>query len=219
MAIDGHAEGAVCPICRNVRLPRELIPGNVLNEAAVIAVCAHAPAWTEEELLCASCLAEALANAGADPDAGDDGPLTPRRPQIAEELLHRRTLGEVVSDAVAGFVGSWSFLGWQTGILAAWIIFNSVLIFGYHFDPYPYILLNLALSWLGALEAPLIMMSQNRQDTRDRLRDENEFRTNLLAEREIRELHEKVNKILEEHWSLLDAIHRKQEQIIERFGE
>jgi uncharacterized membrane protein len=94
---------------------------------------------------------------------------------------------------VAGFGGSWTFIALFFVMLLAWVGINTTLMLSRPFDPYPYILLNLILSCLAAIEAPIIMMSQNRLETRDRLRSENDYQVNLKAELEIRHLHEKLD--------------------------
>ncbi|MDX2503218.1 MAG: DUF1003 domain-containing protein, partial [Gammaproteobacteria bacterium] len=91
---------------------------------------------------------------------------------------------------------SWKFIVWAVAVLVIWIVFNSVMLLSKPFDPYPYILLNLVLSMLAAFQAPIIMMSQNRQEIRDRMRAENDYQVNLKAEMEIRVLNEKVDQLL-----------------------
>ncbi len=112
-----------------------------------------------------------------------------------EEYINR---GQRISDKVARFGGSWSFILIFTGILIVWILFNSLMIKQDRFDPYPFILMNLVLSCLAALQAPIIMMSQNRQEEKDRKRAENDYLVNLKAELEIRSLHKKIDILLEE---------------------
>ncbi|MGX1639849.1 DUF1003 domain-containing protein [Sphingobacterium sp. NPDC055431] len=111
------------------------------------------------------------------------------------EYLNR---GQLISDKVARFGGSWSFILIFTGILIVWILFNTLMIKQDRFDPYPFILMNLVLSCLAALQAPIIMMSQNRQEEKDRKRAENDYLVNLKAELEIRSLHKKIDVLLEE---------------------
>lgn len=99
--------------------------------------------------------------------------------------------GQKISDKVARFGGSWKFIIIFGTVLLAWIVFNVLALSGSNFDPYPFILLNLVLSCLAAIQAPVIMMSQNRQEEKDRMRGENDYLINLKAEMEIRRLHEK----------------------------
>lgn len=113
------------------------------------------------------------------------------------------TLGQRVADELAKFGGSWNFILGFGSILLVWIGVNTVILGTRAFDPYPFILLNLVLSSLAALQAPVIMMSQNRLETRDRLRAEEDYRVNLKAELEIGLLHEKLDPILLHQWQHL----------------
>jgi uncharacterized membrane protein len=128
---------------------------------------------------------------------------------------HHRTLGERVADAVADFGGSWTFIGIFFAVLVVWMGYNVWAATREVFDPYPFILLNLVLSCLAAIQAPIIMMSQNRQEAKDRLRSENDFRVNLKAELEIRHLHEKIDHILTRQWERLAEIQQIQLEIMQ----
>ncbi len=125
---------------------------------------------------------------------------------IIENLLHPPaeilTKGQKISDRVARFGGSWSFIISFFVVLILWIIFNSLAITA-KFDPYPFILMNLILSCIAALQAPIIMMSQNRQEEKDRKRSENDYLINLKAELEIRSLNQKIDLLLEEQIKVL----------------
>ena len=105
------------------------------------------------------------------------------------------TLGQRAADAIAKFAGSWAFIFSFTGGLVLWMVINTVLATR-AFDPYPFILLNLVLSCIAAIQAPLIMMSQNRQEEKDRRRAENDYKVNLKTEIMIEDLYDKVNAIL-----------------------
>ena len=105
------------------------------------------------------------------------------------------TLGQRAADSIAKFVGSWAFIFSFSGVLILWMVVNVLLAAG-AFDPYPFILLNLVLSCVAAIQAPLIMMSQNRQEEKDRRRAENDYKVNLKTEIMIEDLYDKVNAIL-----------------------
>ena len=105
------------------------------------------------------------------------------------------TLGQRAADAIAKFAGSWAFIFAFTGVLILWMVVNTILA-SKAFDPYPFILLNLVLSCVAAIQAPLIMMSQNRQEEKDRRRAENDYKVNLKTEIMIEDLYDKVNAIL-----------------------
>ena len=112
-----------------------------------------------------------------------------------ESEKEKYTVGQRAADAIAKFAGSWAFIFSFTGVLVLWMIVNAVLALK-AFDPYPFILLNLVLSCVAAIQAPLIMMSQNRQEEKDRRRAENDYKVNLKTEIMIEDLYDKVNAIL-----------------------
>ena len=114
------------------------------------------------------------------------------RPESGKE---KYTLGQRAADTIAKFAGSWAFIFSFTGVLVLWMVVNVILA-AKAFDPYPFILLNLVLSCVAAIQAPLIMMSQNRQEEKDRLRAENDYNVNLKTEILIEDLYDKVNAIL-----------------------
>ena len=114
-----------------------------------------------------------------------------------EVIEEKETFGNRIADVVARFGGSWTFIGIFAAILLFWTVLNSEILRAHAFDPYPYILLNLFLSMLAAVQAPVIMMSQNRQDTKDRIRSELDYQVNLKAELEITELLQKVDSLQE----------------------
>jgi uncharacterized membrane protein len=128
------------------------------------------------------------------------------------------TFGERMSDRLAEFGGSWNFIGTFALAIAGWIVVNSLLALWRPFDPYPFILLNLCLSCLAAIQAPIIMMSQNRQEAKDRLRSEHDYRVDLKAELEIRHLHAKLDMLLAHQWQRLLEIQQIQTDLIEEIA-
>jgi uncharacterized membrane protein len=133
---------------------------------------------------------------------------------IVENLLHQPkeilNFGQRVSDRVASFGGSWKFIISFTILLTGWILFNSIAPNRDDFDPYPFILMNLVLSTVAAFQAPIIMMSQNRKEEKDRKRTENDHLINLKAELEVRSLHQKVDLLLEEQIQILFQLQAEQ---------
>ena len=117
---------------------------------------------------------------------------------LNEEEEERLTFGQRVADRVATFGGSWTFILLFGGFLLTWMVVNAILLAQRAFDPYPFILLNLALSALAALQAPVIMMSQNRQSTKDRLKADLDYQVNLKAELEVAQLHGKIDRVYEQ---------------------
>ena len=126
--------------------------------------------------------------------------------------------GQKISDKMALFGGSWRFIFLFGTILTLWIIFNSVAIGYYKFDPYPFILMNLILSCIAALQAPVIMMSQNRQEEKDRMRSENDYLINLKAEMQIRSLHQKMDLLLEKQIKTLFDTQQKQFDLLKEIS-
>ena len=134
--------------------------------------------------------------------------------KISENLAGEKekyTLGQRAADTIAKFAGNWAFIFSFTGVLILWMLVNTLLA-AKAFDPYPFILLNLVLSCVAAIQAPLIMMSQNRQEEKDRRRAENDYRVNLKTEIMIEDLYDKVNAILARQTAL-------EKQLTEEDGE
>jgi uncharacterized membrane protein len=158
--------------------------------------------------------------------------LSPRERRVIEAVLKRvalshntdrafreaRTYGERLSDRIAALGGSWGFIIAFLLILATWVVLNTRILGPRHesFDPYPYILLNLFLSMLAALQAPIILMSQNRQATRDRLAAQHDYEVNLKAELEVRLLHDKMDLLRDKQWAELVGMQQDQLQKLER---
>jgi uncharacterized membrane protein len=139
------------------------------------------------------------------------------RKLMREDEKKRGTFGQRAADRLARFGGSWTFLILFACILAIWIALNAIR-GGRAFDPFPFILLNLILSCLAAVQAPIIMMSQNRQETRDRKRSESDYQVNLKAELEIRSLHEKIDHLLDHQWHYLMEIQQIQLELMEEIA-
>src|ERR1051326_7651153 len=137
-----------------------------------------------------------------------------RNPNIEEE--ERLTFGERIADKVASFGGSWTFIITFGIVLLAWVGVNSIILMARAFDPYPYILLNLFLSMLAALQAPVIMMSQNRQATKDRLKADLHYQINLKAELEVAQLHNKVDliyEVVQKNFARIDKTNRQANKV------
>jgi uncharacterized membrane protein len=130
------------------------------------------------------------------------------------ELQSSLTIGQRLSDRIAAFGGSWKFIVAFAAVLLLWVVGNSVVLAARPFDPYPFIFLNLILSTLAAIQAPVIMMSQIRQEARDRLHVRNDYQVNLKAELEIRHLHQKVDHLLSHQWERMVKIQEMQLELI-----
>jgi uncharacterized membrane protein len=134
---------------------------------------------------------------------------------VEAAYAEKRTIGERAADAVASFGGSWTFIMSFCLVLVVWMGVNVTGALIGTFDPFPFILLNLLLSCVAALQAPIIMMSQRRQEAKDRLRAENDYKVNLKAELEIRHLHDKIDHQLARQWERLAEIQQIQIEMLE----
>ncbi|MCE1238016.1 MAG: DUF1003 domain-containing protein [Hyphomicrobiales bacterium] len=223
---------------RNVRLPcaltgveharRDLVPLYALTPGLADAILRERPDLPHEALISRAAVAERRDRYIRDMIAAEHGELNALEAQVAASIAHAdtistdvaadyaedRTLGERSADAVANFGGSWTFITVFAVILVVWMAVNLVMA-ARAFDPYPFILLNLVLSCLAAVQAPIIMMSQKRQEAKDRLRSENDYRVNLKAELEIRNLHEKIDHLLTHQWQRLAEIQQMQIEIMQ----
>jgi len=140
---------------------------------------------------------------------------------LVQGFSEKLTLGQSMADKVATFGGSWTFISIFMCVMLIWIFLNSFILIKLNssFDPYPYILLNLVLSMLAAIQAPIILMSQNRQAYKDRLSAEHDYEVNLKAELEITGLHEKVDLLREQQWGELIAIQQEQLKLLSQLVE
>lgn len=139
---------------------------------------------------------------------------------LAKPSADTASAGARAADAVASFGGSWTFVGLFAAVMLLWVGVNAVLLIsrGATFDPYPYILLNLFLSMLAAIQAPIILMSQNRQSEKDRLNAEHDYEVNLKAELDIMLLHEKIDLLRDKQWNELLDIQREQLNLLAARG-
>ncbi|NTU50710.1 MAG: DUF1003 domain-containing protein [Desulfobulbaceae bacterium] len=138
---------------------------------------------------------------------------TPIARNVSRDSCDAMTFGQRLADKVASFGGSWTFISIFAAIMIVWILFNSYILIRFSsktFDPYPYILLNLFLSMLAAIQAPIILMSQNRQAYKDRISAEHDYEVNLKSELEIMTLHEKMDALREKQWSELMSLQQEQ---------
>ena len=190
------------------------------------------PGWSAESFVCAADLARFRADYVRSMLESEKGELSQLDTEVLESLRQQElvssnvdeafdqksTFGERLADRIADFGGSWTFMIIFGAFLAAWILMNSLVMFWRPVDPYPFILLNLVLSSLAAVQAPVIMMSQNRQETKDRVRARNDYQVNLKAELEIRHLHEKMDHLLSHQWERLVEIQQVQLELLAELG-
>lgn len=221
-----------CPVCGNPKTAGQMIPGAMVRPGIAALIKADHPEWDENQPICQEDVARYRGAYLENLLQKDRGELNRLDRQVLdsireEELLasnlekerdEKLSLGERLADKIAEFGGSWAFILTFLTIMAAWILANIYLM-SRPFDPYPFILLNLVLSCLAALQAPVIMMSQNRQETKDRQRVEQDYRTDLKAELEVRALHEKLDHLIIQQWERLLEIQRLQVEMMEELGK
>ena len=198
--------------------PLELLTsGEVIRPAMAELIRKRDPRWVPQAMLCPGCLNLFRSEYVEDALEEERGELSRLDLEVIASLKEQETLtenlnlafekdltfGQRVADRVATFGGSWVFILIFFGFLVLWMIVNASFILTRPFDPFPYILLNLILSCLAAIQAPIIMMSQNRLEARDRMRSENDYQVNLKAELEIRHLHEKIDVLVKHQWRKL----------------
>ena len=223
----------ICPICE---LSKPMVEGRLaelVHGPASELIRQQHPDWDSSHIICNSCLsgfrtryvAKALEEQRGELSTVENAVIESLQEQallsrnMAAEFETKLTFGERLADRVASFGGSWHFIIIFGAIIAVWIGINSVMLLMRPFDPYPFILLNLVLSCLAALQAPIIMMSQNRQESKDRLRSEHDYQVNLKAEIEIRQLHIKLDQLINHSWQRLLEIQQVQTELMEEMVE
>ncbi len=218
-----------CAICGETKPATETMPGILVRPAIDALIRRKNPEWTLNENICTACHNRFRSEYVMDQVHKDRGELSSLEQEVVESIKQNQivtdnlnqefednlTLGDKVADKVAEFGGSWKFIFIFFGIMAVWVVVNTIPFLWKPFDPYPFILFNLFLSMLAAIQAPIIMMSQNRQEARDRMRAENDYQVNLKAEIEIRVMTEKMDQLLHHQWQRLLEIQRMQTEMIE----
>jgi uncharacterized membrane protein len=202
----------------------QLVPAALVRPGVRDTIRAEHPGWTDDSVICRDDLGAYRTVYVRHLLEADRGELDRLESQVVDAIRNedlvsqnineafdeRRGAGQRVADGIAAFGGSWTFILGFLGVLALWIAVNASALLAKPFDPYPFILLNLVLSCLAAVQAPVILMSQNRQSAKDRLQAEYDFRTNLKAELEIRLVHEKLDHLLSHAWQRLLEIQQMQ---------
>lgn len=219
----------VCQVCKKQKKRSEVVPAELIREPLVQMIRKDHPDWSPDGMICLDDLNAYRAGYVKSVLETEKGELSALEEEVMDSLRQQelvseninvefdqaRTFGERVSDRLAELAGSWRFIGIFGAVLFLWVLVNSLVLLWRPFDPYPFILLNLLLSCLAAIQAPVIMMSQNRQESRDRLRAEQDYVINLKAELEIRHLHEKLDHLLRKQWERLLEIQGIQLELME----
>ena len=218
-----------CAICHKSFAMQDLVSADLIRKAIFITIQKDYPNWTQESFICHNDLDIYRNKYVHQILESEKGELSNLDKEVLENLEKHEIIsddeesgqewsfGEKLADKIASFGGSWKFLIIFSIFLFAWVALNTfILILHKPFDPYPFIFLNLILSCLAAIQAPVIMMSQNRQEAKDRIRSKYDYKVNLKAELEIRQIHEKLDHLLSKQWERLAEM---QEIQIEQLSE
>jgi uncharacterized membrane protein len=222
-----------CQICGEHKTKNELVPGTMIRPSIVDLIEKEHPAWSPDGYICHTDLNRFRTDYVRDAmdkekDEYTSLEETVRQSGIGGEHLPKNdfteyekglTFGEHLSDKIASFAGSWSFIAVFTGLIFLWVALNSFILLARPFDAYPYILLNLVLSVLTAVQAPVIIMSQNRQEIRDRLHAERDYEVSIHTELEIHRLHKKIDHLLESQGERLLEIQNIQMELMEELAK
>jgi len=218
-----------CQICKKVKKLNELVPSDLIRPAIINLIQKTHPDVNDTGYICYDDLNVFRNKYLQQMLEEEKGELTELDQSVVQSFKDNEILarnieveyeeklkpGERIADKIATYGGSWKFIITFAIVLAVWIIINSVVLLLRPFDPYPFILLNLVLSCLAAIQAPVIMMSQNRQEVKDRARSEHDYQINLKAELEIRNLHQKIDHLLTHQWERLVQIQKVQLEMME----
>src|SRR6266513_14148 len=223
----------ICQICKKPRSPNRGMVAELVRPSLLEFIKKDTPGLDNKGFICFDDLGEFRKDYVKEVLQEEIGELSALDQEVIESLEQHEilssdiekqfekklTFGERLSDRIAEFGGSWKFLITFGAVILIWIAINGIMLATRAFDPYPFILLNLVLSCLAAVQAPVIMMSQNRSEARDRLRAENDYKVNLKAELEIRHLHEKIDHLLRKQYNRLFEIQQIQIELLEEIGQ
>jgi uncharacterized membrane protein len=218
-----------CRICGGQKRKDDLVPAGRIPASIIECILKEYPEWSPEGYICQTDLDRFMLQYARDVVAQEKYSYASLEGTIngninVEDHLPKNdnseyekamTFGERVSDALAGFAGSWTFIGVFAGLLFFWVILNSYILIARPFDAYPYILLNLVLSVVAAIQAPVIIMSQNRQEVRDRLHAERDFQVSIHTDAEIHRLHKKIDFLMTNQGQKILEIQNIQLELIE----
>ncbi|MBL8727151.1 MAG: DUF1003 domain-containing protein [Planctomycetes bacterium] len=226
-------ERAPCSVCGTSHRIRTLLrTTNLRPGLAAYLACGRDEGWVETARICRSCQAHGRHDMLVEQLESERGQLSAVEREIADKAARHLTLaedierefaatttwGQRLADRVSQIGGSWPFVIWFFAVMLVWVVVNGVMFTSNAFDPYPFILLNLLLSCLAAVQAPIIMMSQNRMNQRDRRQADQDFRVNLKAEIEVATLHEKVDHLLHAQWNRMVELQQLQLDLLQELA-
>lgn len=224
---------AVCQICKKEKKLSELMPGISVPNSLVKLIIRKNYQWNPDGFICTEDLNVFRSEFVHGILTEERGTLSEFELEVLDSIVERDLLsrnvdasyeiksswGERLSDKIAQFGGSWPFIMIFLSFIGIWMIINIVILANRSFDPYPFILLNLVLSCIAALQAPVIMMSQNRQEAKDRDRSLHDYQINLKAEVEIRRLHDKMDHLLNQQGMRMLEIQQIQMDMMEEISK
>ncbi len=228
MADEPEPRERCCQICGRREQETEILVAGVVRPVVADLIRQSCPEWSDEGFICLDDLNRFRNQYVLSLIEEEKGDLSELEKEVLESITRHEILathtdqefetqlsfGQRLSDRFARFGGSWKFIIIFAVIIVVWVLINTIVFLLKPFDPYPFILLNLILSCLAALQAPIIMMSQNRQEEKDRLRAMHDYQINLKAELEIRQLHQKLDHLLSHQWERLVAIQEVQIELL-----
>jgi uncharacterized membrane protein len=223
----------ICEMCKRPKKMSELFPLEMVHEPVMTIIQKEYPGLSKTGYICSEDLNKYRIEFIKKVLEEEKGELSVLEEEVVKSMREQETvakdinaeyeqrikLADKLSDKLSAYAGSWKFIIGFISTLLIWIVINSALVIMKAFDPYPFILLNLVLSCLAAIQAPIILMSQNRQDAKDRLRSDYDYRVNLKAELEIRHLHQKLDHFLKREWQTLLEIQEIQVELMKELSE
>lgn len=225
---ENNHNGKCCEICNQSFPDKDLYPNSLIRETVFTSTQKRHPHFSKEGFVCFPDLRKISAQHFEDVVREDKGFLSTLEQEVIQSLSdqdimaeninvefeQKLTFGERLADRIASFGGSWYFISLFGVLLLGWMSLNTYQFLTKPFDPYPFILLNLILSCLAAIQAPIIMMSQNRQAAKDRLEMENDYQVNLKSELQVRQLNARLDAFLKNQWQHTARVIEHQEAIL-----
>jgi uncharacterized membrane protein len=232
MSETSSADTFICPVCQQSKPGDCGTPVAMLHEDLAAQMAGILTGLDEHRLICEDCLDQLQGDYFEQMLQQEVGVLDALEQEVVEaledqelitdnineEFEERLTFGQRIADKVAAVGGSWAFIIGFSLFLVVWMVINTLLLRRHPFDPYPFILLNLCLSTIAALQAPVIMMSQNRHAAKDRLRAEQDYQVNLKAELQIQHLHEMLDHLMTSQWERMIEIQETQARLMEELA-
>ncbi|MBF0196249.1 MAG: DUF1003 domain-containing protein [Planctomycetes bacterium] len=217
-----------CSICSKSSSVSELISGTIIRKSLAEIIHEHNKDWVQDNLICNDCISKYRAEYVEHVLEKERGELSELETEVIESMENHELLsananveyeeklsfGDRITDKIVKFGGSWKFIILFSILLIMWMIANTYAILFKPIDPYPFIFMNFILSTLAAFQAPFVLMSQNRQAIKEKVRSDNEYKVNLKSELEIRHLNSKVDQLLTNQWGRLLKIQQVQTDLI-----